>query len=218
MQVRDGNGNSIEIRDAYGVPRPRPAGRPWVMVCMVSSLDGSTVIDRQSGGLSSDADREVLSTLRSLADVIVVGASTVRIEGYGPPKKLGQRIGVVSSRGDVDANGDLFRSGAGFLIMPEDAPPSSLPSVRAGVGKLDLTAALAQLGADLVQVEGGPGLNASMADADLIDELNLTISPRIAGGDGARVTHGASPMNRPMRLAHVLQDDGFLFTRYVRID
>ncbi|CAN0208341.1 unnamed protein product, partial [Phaeothamnion confervicola] len=213
-----GNGNPISIRDAYDVARPRPTDRPWVMVCMVSSLDGSTVLDRRSGGLSSETDREVLATLRSLADVIVVGASTVRIEGYGPPRKPGQRIGVVSTRGDVDMSSELFRSGAGFLIVPDDAPPSPLPTVRAGVGTVDLRGAFAQLDVDLVQAEGGPQLNAALADADLIDELDLTLSPRVAGGQGARVTHGALPINRRMHLAHVLQDDGFLFTRYVRSD
>ncbi len=114
------------------------------------------MIDHQPGGLSSDTDREVLSTLRSLADVIVVGASTVRIEGYGPPKKARPALGVVCSRGDV-ARMRAVRSGARFLILPEDALPSSLPSMRADEGKLDLTEAIAQLDADIVQVQPGPG-------------------------------------------------------------
>ena len=46
--------------------------------------------------------------------------------------------------------------------------------------------------------------------------MNLTISPQLAGGDGPRVTSGAAQVSRKMRLAHVLEDDGFLFTRYVR--
>ena len=52
--------------------------------------------------------------------------------------------------------------------------------------------------------------------ADLIDELNLTLSPQIAGGDGPRVTGGAVQLSNRMRLAHVLEEDGFLFTRYER--
>ena len=109
----------------------------------------------------------------------------------------------------------LFTSGAGFLILPEDAPPTAVDSVRAGVGELDLAAALAQLDADFVQAEGGALLNGALAAADVIDELNLTISPQLAGGDGPRVTSGR-PVSRRMRLAHVLEDDGFLFTRYLR--
>ncbi|MCU1501114.1 MAG: hypothetical protein JWM12_468 [Ilumatobacteraceae bacterium] len=183
---------------------------------MVASIDGTTVIDHRSSGLSSAVDREVLSTLRDLADVIIVGAGTVRAEGYGPPKKAGKRIWVVSHSGRVDPAMPLFASGAGFLIVPEDAPELPIGTVRAGVGDLDLAGAIAQLDADFVHAEGGPGLNGSLLDADLIDELNLTISPQLAGGDGPRVTAHGEPVTRRMRLAHVLEDDGFLFTRYVR--
>jgi len=204
------------VRSAYDVPRPRPAERPWVGVCMVASLDGTTVVDRRSEGLSSEADREVLSTLRGLADVILVGAATVRIEGYGPPRKVGQRVGVVSSSGDLDLREPLFASGAGFLVMPEDAPARSVDVVRAGVGRVDLAGALAQLDAGFVQVEGGAILNGELVAADLVDELNLTISPQLSGGDGPRVTAGAPPDARRMQLVHVLEDSGFLFTRYLR--
>jgi riboflavin biosynthesis pyrimidine reductase len=206
----------IGVREAYDVERPRPATRPWVGVCMVASIDGSTVVDTNSRGLSSKRDQEVLSTLRQLADVLIVGAATVRIEGYGEPKKPGQRVGVVSRRGDVDADSALFASGAGFLILPEDAPPTSIDAVRAGRGDVDLQAALAQIDAQFVQAEGGARLNGALAAADLIDELNLTVSPLLAGGDGPRVTGGVVQLARPMRLAHVLEEDGFLFTRYVR--
>jgi riboflavin biosynthesis pyrimidine reductase len=183
---------------------------------MVASIDGSTVIDSNSRGLSSSADQAVLSTLRALADVLIVGAATVRIEGYKPPRKPGQRVGVVSRIGEVDASSALFTSGAGFLILPDDAPPTRLNSVRAGIGEVDLAGVLAQLDADFVQAEGGATLNGALAAADLIDELNLTLSPQLAGGDGPRVTGGATQLSHRMRLAHVLEEDGFLFTRYVR--
>ena len=206
----------VSVREAYDLVRPRPADRPWIGVCMVASIDGSTVVESNSRGLSSKADQEVLLTLRDLADVLIVGAATVRIEGYGPPRKPGQRVGVVSRRGDVDTSSALFTSGAGFLIVPEDAPPSTIDSIRAGTGEVDLAGALAQLDVGFVQAEGGATLNGALAAADLIDELNLTISPQLAGGDGPRVTGGATSLSRRMTLAHVLEDDGFLFTRYLR--
>lgn len=215
----DGNDQPSEdilVRDAYDVVRPRPAGRPWIGLCMVASIDGTTVIDHRSGALSNATDKEVLSTLRSLADLVIVGAGTVRAERYGPPSKPGQRIGVVSHSGKIDTSMPLFASGAGFLIVPEDSPLQPIETVRAGVGTLDLAAAVAQLDADFIQAEGGPGLNGSLLDADLVDELNLTISPQLVGGDGPRVTNGAHAGSRPMRLTHVLEDAGFLFTRYVR--
>jgi riboflavin biosynthesis pyrimidine reductase len=207
---------SISAVEAYEAARPRPIDRPWVGLCMVASIDGSTVVDQRSAALSGDADREVLRALRSFADVIIVGAGTVRIEGYGPPRKPGQRIGVVSRRGELDLSTPLFTSGAGFLIMPRSAPDRPVETIRAGDHDVDLAAALAQLDVDVVQAEGGPALNGSLAAADLIDELNLTISPLVAAGDGPRVTTGAAPLAHHFELAHVLEDDGFLFTRYLR--
>jgi riboflavin biosynthesis pyrimidine reductase len=207
---------TVTVREAYDVPRPRPVDRPWVGLCMVASIDGSTVVDQRSAALSNPVDTEVLHTLRDLADLIIVGAATVRIEGYGPPRKPGQQVGVVSRTGDLDLTTPLFESGAGFLILPESAPYRDVPTIRSGWEELDLAGALAQLDADYVQAEGGSILNAALAEADLLDEIDLTISPQVAGGDGARVTAGAPPIGRRMELAHLLEDDGFLFTRYVR--
>lgn len=183
---------------------------------MVSSIDGSTVVDQRSAGLSSQTDAEVLHTLRSLADVILVGAATVRIEGYGAPATKGQRVGVVSRTGNVDLTTDLFTSGAGFLVVPESAPTTRVETVRAGVGALDLAGALAQIPGTFIQCEGGATLNAAMFEADLIDEINLTVSPQVCGGDGPRLADGARDLTRRFRLAQVCEEDGFLFTRYVR--
>lgn len=207
---------SIALRDAYDVDRPTPPGRPWVSLCMVSSLDGSTVVDRSSRGLSNPVDQELLLTLRSFADVILVGAATVRAEGYGPPRLPHQRIAVVTRTGDFDYSSRLFTSGQVVLVMPHDAPEVPVPSIRAGDQHVDIAAALSQLEARVVQAEGGASLNGLLATADLIDEMNLSVSPQISGGDGARLTSGAHAMSLHMQLAHVLEDDGFLFTRYVR--
>lgn len=184
---------------------------------MVASLDGSTVVDGRSGGLSNAADSEILHTLRELADLIIVGAGTVRAEGYGPPRKPGQRVGVVTRTGRVDVTMPLFTSGAGFLILPQTARQDvEVDTVRAGTTNLDLCAAIAQLDADFIQAEGGAHLNATLAELDLIDELNLTISPVLSGGDGPRLMNGAMPLVHRMRLAHLLEDEDFVFSRYLR--
>ena len=97
------------IAEAYGAPLDtRPHG-PWVGLCMVASIDGSTVVDGRSSELSSANDTALLQQLRSIADVIVVGAGTVRGEGYGPPKKADQRVGVVTASGSVDTTLPLFQ-------------------------------------------------------------------------------------------------------------
>jgi len=187
---------------------------------MVASLDGSTVvggaIDGSSRGLSDPCDQQLLLTLRSLANVILVGASTVRREGYGPPATPNLKIAVVSRTAKFDFDLPLWTSGRAILLLPDDAPTVPVPSIRAGRGDLDLAAAVAQLDAEFVQAEGGASLNGLLTAADLIDELNLSLSPQIVGGEGQRVTTKAPPVAHRMDLAHVLEHDGFLFTRYVR--
>jgi len=186
---------------------------------MVMSLDGSTVVQGNSRALSGDADRSILVGLRSLADVIVVGSSTVRIDDYGPPSRKDLRVGVVSRTGNLDLTTPLFTSGAGFLIIPEDAPEPSNPAVtciRAGKGSVDFASAMNQLEGNFIQLEGGPGLNASMAQADLIDEINLTISPNIAANNEPRLLSEASPILNRFTLSHILEEEGFLFLRYTR--
>ncbi len=212
------------IEDAYDVDRAPLERRPWIELCMVASLDGSVAVDGSSGALGNPNDVAVLHTLLRLADVLIVGAGTVRHEGYGVPKKPGQRVGVVTNSGRVDLDRDLFTSGAGFLIVPEsaDVDEDRVEVLRAGVDSVDLTVAVRRLtdvapGAAHVQAEGGPTLNASLLEHDLIDELALTMSPRIVGGSGPRLTVGAVEVERRYELAHLLVDgDGFVFTRWVR--
>jgi riboflavin biosynthesis pyrimidine reductase len=212
----------VTIRESYDVERQQPPGRPWVELCMVASLDGSTVVDGRSGGLSNPHDTEVFLTLRDLADVVLVGAGTARAEGYGPPRKAGQRVGVVSNSGRVDLTSALFTSGAGFLIVPESAPDTTVDTVRAGAATVDLQRAVARLidvvpDIAFVHAEGGPQLNGALAAEDLIDELNLTLAPKLAGGGGPRLTVGGADMSSAFELAHLLVDeDSFVFSRWVR--
>lgn len=215
----------VTIEEAYDAPLGERDDRPWCGLCMVQSLDGSTVVDGRSGALSSDNDAAVLARLRSLADVVVVGAGTVRQEGYGPPRTPGQRIGVVTGRGNVDTTTDLFTSGAGFVITTTEASLDAAPDVdvlRAGSTTVDLAEALSRIpelcdGATFVQAEGGPSLNGALLAAGLVDELDLTFSPHAVGGDGPRLVTGVEQQDERFRLTQVLvDDDSFLFTRWVR--
>jgi riboflavin biosynthesis pyrimidine reductase len=212
----------VTIRDCYDVERLPPQDRPWIELCMVASLDGSTVVDGRSGALSNANDTEMFLTLRDLADVIVVGAGTARAEGYGPPRKAGQRVGVVSNTGRVDRDSALFASGAGFLIVPESAPATTIETLRAGQTSVDLALAASMLtsivgAVRFVHAEGGPHLNGGLATADLIDELNLTFSPHVVGGDGPRLTVGGAEGLSAFDLAHLVVDESsFVFSRWVR--
>jgi riboflavin biosynthesis pyrimidine reductase len=214
----------VSIREAYTVEREPHGHRPWVGLCMVTSLDGTVAVDGTSGRLGNPNDLQVLLTLRSITDVIIVGAGTVRGEGYGPPKKSGQRIGVVTNRGSVDLDDELFTSGAGFVIAPEsaDIDEDRVEVLRAGRVIVDLAAAIGRLSeivpeVSYVQAEGGPTLNAALLEADLIDELDLTIASRLSGGEGPRLTSGAETLDRRFDVAHLLvDDDGFVFGRWTR--
>jgi len=219
--------SSVDLAEAYAAPLGAHADRPWVGLCMVASIDGSTVVDGVSAGLSSDNDSAVLVQLRSIADVIVVGAGTVRGEGYGTPKRPGQRIGVVTRSGSIDPDSALFRSGAGFLITAASTELDArierdVDVIRSGNHDVDLRRAFAQLpdmGADVrfVQVEGGASLNAAIAAADLFDELNLTTSPATVGGDGPRLFHRGTDRSQRYELAQMLADDeSFVFSRWKR--
>jgi riboflavin biosynthesis pyrimidine reductase len=191
---------------------------------MVASLDGSVTIRGSSGGLGNATDSAVLSTLRSLADIVIVGAGTARGEGYGPPRRGGLRIGVATNRGDVDLSSPLFTSGAGFVMAPEaaDIDDDAVQVLRCGVDRLDVDEAIHRLveivpGASLVQAEGGPVFNGSLLEHDLIDEIALTLSPRLVGGTGPRAVVAPDEIERRFDLAQLLaDDDGFVFSRWTR--
>ena len=217
--------DDITVDDAYDAPLASPPDRSWVGLCMVASIDGSIAVDGTSGGLSSPNDVAVLARLRRLADVLVVGAGTIRDEGYGAPRKPGQRIGIVTRSGGLDYDSDIFSSGAGFLITTETgAPdvPGGVDVIRAGADEVDLALAIERLAAvvdraDFVQVEGGAALNGAMLDADLIDEVNLTTSPATFGGPGPRLATGAPPHAHRFEVAQLaIDDESFVFTRWQR--
>lgn len=216
---------NVSLDDAYTGPLGSHPHRPWVALCMVASIDGSTVVDGASAGLSSKNDSGVLLRLRALADVIVVGAGTVRGEGYGPPSKPGQRVGVVTRRGSVDTSTELFTSGAGFIITTDSArfEERGVDVIRTGTDEVDLRNAVSRIpeicpGASFVQAEGGASLNGSLAEADLLDELNITTSSVIVGGGGPRLISGAGEISSGYELAQMMVDDtSFVFSRWRRL-
>jgi riboflavin biosynthesis pyrimidine reductase len=209
--------DGVEVADAYAEPaRRRIDGRPWLLVNMIASLDGAVALGERSGGLGGPADQRVFFHLREVADVIIVGAGTARAEGYGPPRRPGQRIGVVTRRANLDWNSSLFTSGAGFVITTTDAPDVPVDAVRAGHEQLDLAAALRQLDGAVALCEGGPTLNGDLLAADLIDEWCLTVAPLLAGGSAGRAAVSALEHPSGYHIAHLLTEDGYLFLRALR--
>lgn len=228
-----------------------PRYRPFVRVNMVSTVDGAIAFSGRAGDISGPADRALFLVLRSLADTVLVGAGTARAERYGPAKipeevqrarqGRGQspvpQIAVVTQRLDLDFESRLFSGGGQrpIVIAPGAADAGRLERARqvadvvtAGTDRVDLPAALGALatrGARHIVCEGGPTLNASLVAASLVDELCLTLSPRLAIGEGDGLVrgwlggHSSGPGGQhPVHLAelglvHVLEEDGFLFLR-----
>ena len=223
-----------------------PAGSGWVRANMVASADGAAEASGQSAGLSSAGDRRLFAVLRGLADVILAGAGTARDEKYKPvrPREVWSSlrsgrpavppIAILSARLDLDPSAALFTSAphdAATIVITCSSSPAAQRAALASAGadvivagssSVDLKAALEALasrGLTHVSCEGGPHLLGSLGAAGLLDELCLTVGPLLAGPGAMRVMSGspwqpATP--HPMRLAHVLEEDGFLFTRYTR--
>jgi len=207
---------------------------PYVRVNFVSSADGAVTVDGHSEGLGGPADKRVFAQLRELAEVILVGAGTVRAEDYRGARRptagrdLPPPIAVVTGSADLDPGSRLFTDTkvAPIVLTVASAPAERrerLAAAGADVVVLDrLTpdALLGELGArglHRVLCEGGPGLFGDLLAADAVDELCLTLSPLLAGGDAGRIARGpAGTPARSLSLVGVAQEDGTLFLRYRR--
>jgi riboflavin biosynthesis pyrimidine reductase len=230
---------SVDVAAAYA-PTPVPDGDAFVRLNMIESLDGAISVNGRSGALGGPPDKKVFATLRAWTDVIVVGAGTMRAENYGPARlddeaqrvrrDRGQSpqppIAVVSRAANFDFTAPFFTDAVVKPILVTTVEQVDDVMTRAGdvadalgagSGAVDLRGVIAQLvtrGLRNVLVEGGPGLNSDLAREGLLDEICLTLSPRIVGGDGPRIIAGP-PLMPPYepRLLHLLEEDGFLFRR-----
>jgi riboflavin biosynthesis pyrimidine reductase len=222
-----------------------PPGR-WLRGNMVASADGAASLSGASAGLSSAADRHVFALLRTLADVILAGAATVRTERYAPvrPRELWSHlregraptppIAVVSARLDLDPTSRLLADSpphARTIVITGGASPpdrraelaSRADVIVAGDQDVDLKAAveaLAERGYQRILAEGGPRLLAQLLAEGLLDELCLTVAPLMTGPVAGRIVAGTLAPERPLplTLAHAIEADDFLLCRYVRKD
>jgi riboflavin biosynthesis pyrimidine reductase len=225
-----------DLADLY-----RRGGRPSLRVNFVSSVDGAVALEGYSAGLSGAADKRVFGILRMLCDALVVGAGTLRHEGYGAVRLDERRrawrrrhglpefptLVVVSGSLDLDpAQAAFAEAPVRPLVLTHRAAtaPAGLAAVaevlRVGERAVDLPAALAELrrrGHRQLLCEGGPCLFGSLTAADLVDEVCLTMSPLLAGPGAGRITAGPPSPPRGMAVRHVLAAaDGALLLRYAR--
>ena len=213
----------VEPLDVYR-DLPVVEGRPAVRLNMIGSVDGASSLDGLSGGLGGPADRKVFAALRSLADVVLVAAGTVRSENYGPANLP---IAVVSGALALDWDTPFFTAATHrpIVITHRRAPADEAMKgskvaevVVAGESAVDLARAvdlLGERGFTNVLAEGGPSLNGALAAADRLDELCLTLSPRLASGEAKRIVTGPTLSTPPdLTLRTVCEEDGYLFLRY----
>ncbi|CAM01183.1 5-amino-6-(5-phosphoribosylamino)uracil reductase [Saccharopolyspora erythraea NRRL 2338] len=233
-----------ELEQFYAYPEALE--RPWVRVNFVSSLDGAVTIKGRSRGLSAPEDQRVLGLIRDLSDVVLVGVSTAVLEGYRGVKRTEVRserrsrlglspvppIALVTRSCSLPVDSPLLTD---TLVPPIVLTCQAAPADRraaladagadvvvAGDEQVDLPAALAALderGLRRIGCEGGPTLFGSLVESDLVDELCLTMSPLLAGGDAGRIAKGTGVgVPRRMRLLSALHtDESLLLLRYARM-
>ena len=247
-----GNDTLLGLAEHYRYP-PRPsegpgAAAPFVRANMVASIDGAATHDGKSGGLGGDGDKTVFRVLRGLADVILVGAGTATTEGYRQPEPDEAFAGLRQENGQAAAPALALVSRS--LSIPPDYPPLSHPDTvvltRASApgerraALVDAGATLIDCGEDDVETsalietcgergwprvlcEGGPSLLGSFIADDLLDELCLTTSPHLAGGNAGRIAvraadseQKAAALKAMSPAAIITDDDGYVFTRWLR--
>jgi riboflavin biosynthesis pyrimidine reductase len=215
--------DAVEPIDVYR-DLPVVEGRPAVRLNMISSVDGATALEGRSGGLGGPADRKVFGALRSLADIVLVAAGTVRAENYGPGNVP---IAVVSGSLRLDWDTPFFTAATHrpIVVTSALAPAEAVEQAEAvadvlvaGDAEVDLGEAVAQLGERgfaHVLAEGGPSFNGALAAAGLLDELCLTVAPILVSGEAKRIVAGR-PLQPPpdLKLRSLCEEDGYLFLRY----
>lgn len=232
----------LTIEDIAGLYSLAPQTRTWLRCNFVATLDGSAQgSDGRSGTINTEADKIVFEVLRALADVVVIGAGTARTEGYVPltlePRYAALRtstgrdkplpIALVTRTGELP-DAFLAQSTTAPVHVLTTASAPTLDELRRALGdehvhvtgdtEVDLTAGLEALhdnGLRHVHSEGGPHLLGTMLETNLLDELDLTLSPKLVAGDGIRIAHGPA-VDRDYTPRLLLEEDGSLIGRWLR--
>ena len=226
-----------ELASGLRLGEKAPPDRPYLVLNMVSSLDGKATIDWRTKGLSTELDRELFHRLRTQADAVMVGAGTIRAERYG-------RMAKSDELRDARDQEGLARDPLAVVISARLDLPSDLPLLNEPEQQVVIAtgsdASLPELGGQIVYertgddlpllmtrlrqshgirsvvCEGGPTLNSFLLAAGLVDELWLTLNPKLAGGAAALTIVAGRELVEPVDLAlmSLAEGGGDLFTRW----
>ena len=218
----DGGVTAAELVAELDLAALAPPDRPTVVLNMIASLDGRVTFEGRTGPLANRADYELFHALRTAGDAVLVGAGTVRAEGYGPMEQLAV---VVSASLDLDPELGLLRAESNRVVVvtPSDGELAPCAAEVSYLRTPDLGDGLRRLrseyGVRAVVCEGGPHLNAALLPVGLVDELHLVLSPMVVGGEDPLTLVQSSLVDPPLRarLVWLLESGGYLFARY-RLD
>jgi 5-amino-6-(5-phosphoribosylamino)uracil reductase len=230
-----------QLADELGFAERAPAERPYVVANMVVTVDGHATIDGRSGPIGGPADRALFHALRGRVDAVMAGIRTLEVERYGrlvaDPAARRARAGrglapdplacVITRSGRIPAAIPLLEDPSSTLVVlshvPVDLGPTGSLAAAVRITQLEdpsLTAALAALrtghGVRSLLCEGGPTLLGALVAAGLVDELFLTVAPRLAGGRPAPSTLAGAQLAQPaeLELVWALESQGELMLRY----
>lgn len=238
-RLAEGESRAVEaLVAALDLRAPRDGGRPRVVAAMIATADGRAAVQGRSVALGHPADRALLRELRTGADAILVGTSTLAAERYATLLDPDQRARR-DDRGDPEhpivatvsralrlptVEAPIFHE-AGVPIVAfteaEAEPPevgAELDVVRFAAGALDLPGVLAALGARGVRgvlCEGGPSLLRELVAQECLDDLLLTVSPLLAAGTAPTILEGeVLPAPARLSLAEVHRAGDHVFLHY----
>lgn len=247
MRLRRIHPDCVEVQveetlSSLALAQRAPVQRPYAIANMVATADGRATLKGTSGPIGNEADRRLFHELRTLPDAIMVGSGTLRVERYGrfvrDPEARARReraglapdpLGCVVTRSlrlpvaDIPLFGDPDSTIVVFTSADGELPPCPAKVLleRIPEAELTLTAVLERLrsehGVRLLLCEGGPTILGALLTEGLLDELFLSVAPKLAGGGrGPSTVEGpglADPLG--LDLAWALESEGHLFLRYV---
>lgn len=192
---------------------------------LVATLDGRAAgSDGTSESLTSRADRTILGVIRELSDVVLVGAESVRREGYLRPKRAA--LAIVTASGDLQGHRlDAPAGGHPLLVMTTEVGarraaetlPAAQRLVLEGDDRVDpaeVIATLRRAGFARIVAEGGPRLAAQLFESELVDELCLTVMPRLGGPALPLLTAAPIRIEQVQPISLLVDESGAQFGRW----